>query len=272
MKLKLLFTIASLLFSLGATAVTLSMQGNQGTVIQGKHDVVIIDALYQHYAHWEGFSYDKSLLNKDGLTKFAGKSLTLAATHVHRDHFHPQLIGEHLDSSETSRFLGGQQTVESIKEDFINEHRISARIQCLSSPDCDATYQVSETTTVKGISTIHNHATYDWVENIAMLVTIEGKGILHLGDSALNEANIATLKDAADNPHSVIIPYWFLMAPDLLETFLKELTPEVILVAHYPEAQFQSLKAFMTPIAQDLQQQLPKSRFELLLPGESLDI
>ena len=272
MKLLSLVAVFILLSSPTTHAVKLTMMGNQGVTISSENDVVIIDAVYEHYTFWEGFSYDKSLFDSEKLNTFTDKNIVFAATHVHRDHFHPQLLGKDLDTNEAITFVGGQQTIESIKEDFINEHRIRARLKCLAATGCDSSFKLSEKTSVQGISTVHNHESYGWLENISMLVSAGDKQVLHLGDAALSIENIATLKSAIRKPNAVLIPYWFLMNRDLLQRFIQALNPELVVVTHFPQAQFKQLQAFLRPIAESLKGEFPDLKFAVPMPGDSLNI
>ena len=272
MKITKILALAFLVTGFQSTAVELTLLGNQGVAINSKKDAVIVDALYEHYPTWEGFSYDKPLLDKAMLTAYEDKNLAISATHIHRDHFHPRMTGEFLDASENVVYVGGKQTVESIKEDFINEHRIRERLICLASEQCNASYQLSKTTTLTGVSTIHNHNDYHWVENIAMLVTMDNKQILHLGDALLNSANVATLTAKVKQPDAVILPYWFIMEPALFEQFITELAPKTVVVSHFPKEQLQALKGYFAPVVESLTAKITDLSFNILAPGDSVSL
>lgn len=256
-------------------AVTLTAVGNQGIMLKSDKSTVYIDALYKHYGNWEGFSYDEPQLTLKTLKRnqhTSSESLTVVlATHVHRDHFHPLLMGEILNEELNTLFVGGTQTGESIKEAYINEHQIRSKINCIASSGCKSHMTISDTLLISGIATVHNHQHYDWVENIAFRILLEDSHIIHLGDAALSLDNISLLKTS--KPLDVaIVPYWFLSDKALLTAFLTDIKPDTVLISHFPQEHLETIQNYANSVVKKLPDELNLVHFKILSPGEELSV
>lgn len=264
-------------------AVTLTAMGNQGVMLKSDKNTVYVDALYKHYGNWEGFSYDEPRLTPNRIKSNAIKRnaikrnadassefrIVFLATHVHRDHFHPHLMGEVLNEEQIALFIGGSQSVESIKEAYINEHQIRSKMNCIASSGCDSKITISDSLLISGIATEHNHQHYSWVENIAFRIVLEGSHILHLGDAALSLNNINLLKDST--PVDVaIVPYWFLSDTPLLIGFLTEINPDSMLISHFPKEYIETIQNYTNSVVEKLPEELNRMQFKILSPGEEL--
>ena len=221
---------------------------NDGIKIETVKEIVVIDVVYKHYSDWEGFSFDAM---PDGLVselQRENKYLSVLSTHIHRDHFHPEIIGELMDGRTNISAYGPQQVVESIKESFINEHRISKQLNCIGTVNCQSSYVTKGGLKISGISMTHVVGPLEiehWIDNVAYIVDDGKQTVLHLGDGMLSAENINKIKQRGEKFDLAVIPYWYVMvdrALPMLDQFMATIRPKKVALAHLPVARLEQLK------------------------------
>ena len=226
-------------------ALDVSFTANDGVQIESDKELILIDAIYKHYTDWEGFSYDampEALIKQ---LRQSTKSINVLSTHVHRDHFHPELIGKLMDTHKNVSSYGSKQVVESIKEGFINEHRISERINCIGSAQCESEYLSKYGLKIKAIPLKHSHKPYEWIENTAFIIEKDNQTILHIGDAMLSTENIEAIKSKNQSVDLALLPYWVVMEPKTFDSFVQSIRPKKVALIHLPKVRIEQLKDYL---------------------------
>jgi L-ascorbate metabolism protein UlaG (beta-lactamase superfamily) len=140
------------------------------------------------------------------------------------------------------------QVVESIKESFINEHRISKQLNCIGTVNCQSGYVTNSGLKITGISMTHVVGPLEvehWIENVAYIVDDGKQTILHLGDGMLSMENINKIKQRGEKFDLAVLPYWYGMldrALPLLDQFMATIKPKKVALIHLPFARLAQLK------------------------------
>ena len=224
-----------------AEAFDVTFTANDGIRIESDKEILFVDAIYKHYTNWEGFSFDAMPENLIARIEQEKKTISILSTHVHRDHFHPEVIGELMDVYKNVSSYGPRQVVESIKEGFINEHRINKRLNCIGSAGCDSSYATIDGLEIKGVSLKHTHQSYDWIENIAFLIQNNNQVILHVGDAMLSTKNIALIKQQNQAIDLALLPYWTALDSKTFDAFMQLIKPKKVALIHLPGAQVEQV-------------------------------
>ena len=240
-----IFIIACCLKSNGTKAQNVEIQylANEGVLIKSANTQILIDAIFN-----KEFDY-LDVLPDSELTKIENaeaqyKSIDIIlATHLHGDHFNAQIVGKHLIANKSTLFFGPYETVSNFKANFEEFQSISPRISAETPNLFEAKTITLKNTTIK-ILRLEHLGTSPWkeAENVAYLITIDDKKILHLGDSIIDIKNLENFGLEKENIDVAILPYWQLGSSEQKEIIKKYINPKQILVAHIP------LKSY--PVAQ----------------------
>jgi len=210
---------------------------NQGVLLHDKMDgsKVLIDALFRpFYAQFDAPSGDLQSQLENAESTYSEVKLVLA-THEHEDHFSSQAVGSHLSSNLTGQFLASNQVMERLKEEYSDYSFFESRM-------LEVTPEVHEITElmvndiliqmlVIGTTHVGNFST---TENMAYLVNLGSKKILHIGDARLTEDNFAELGLADLNIDVLIVPHWDVLTTEGQSVINDIIKPKHLIVNHLP--------------------------------------
>lgn len=231
---KLTIIISLLFFPLNVSAqLEIRYIGNMGVLISGKESSVLIDGLHTEYNKEYYLFPPKSLV--DSLNKGLGDFppiKAIAATHYHGDHFDGEQVSTFVDKNTQVLFFGSKQSTDLVKQaDSNNDERIIT----IETKD----YQ-KQTVRIGDISVTGfymNHVSpvrHGSVQNVGYLIEMEGKKILHVGDSNWFEEAFTELNLQKENINVAIFPFWMLL-DDKDSSKLKEwVNPKHIVATHLP--------------------------------------
>jgi len=242
--MKLIFSLLILFCNIAYATTTDSViqVANQGILIKTTKTNIWIDAVYNHVDDWENFSYKPLSDQYEKLLADNNKSNLIFATHIHRDHFHPEKVGRILDNNQQSYFIGNKQTTESMKESFYNEHRINNRIKQLKYKQWQTIDNPTNTTIqFSALKTKHSHASYNWVENTALQIKTDQLHLVHLGDIEPTDEVIKVLEKIRTRIDFLVIPYWILSKKNLIDDLETNVNISRIIISHVPVAYDQQI-------------------------------
>jgi len=230
------FFIALLLMSTclvfaGQAQVSLWSTANSGVLLQSGETRILVDGLFRPHPEWEGFTFaslDSLQLSTaqldDGL--FANIDLILA-THVHRDHFHPEEVASFLRKNQETIFVGNNQLVESVLENDVNSPQISSRLIQPESSGSISSYAISGVK-LTFVPISHAGEPYQWIANDAIVIELGGLRILHLGDANPDPKLFSYFVENPQTIDLVIAPYWFLLQAPQSEQTGKQIVTEIL--------------------------------------------
>lgn len=247
--MKLIFQIlfTTVLFQshlLRAQKIEIQYLANQGVLIKSADAQILIDAVFEKEFEYLDVLPEAELSKiKDAKSPYDAIDLILA-THVHGDHFNANMVGGHLMQNKKTLFLGPNETVVNLEENFEEFQSISSRIKS-ETPDL---YE-SKTIALKGVEIkvlrLEHLGTSPWkeAENVAYLITIEGKKIIHFGDAKLDEKNLEKFNLAGEDIDVAILPFWQLGPVEQKRNIDNYINPKQILAAHIPPSSQGDAKA-----------------------------
>jgi L-ascorbate metabolism protein UlaG (beta-lactamase superfamily) len=218
-----------------AQKVEIQYLANQGVLIKSTDSQILIDAAFQKEFEYLDVLPEAQLTKMENAQAPYDKIDLILATHVHGDHFNGGIVGSHLTRNPKTLFFGPQETVTHFEGNFEGFKDISARVKT-ETPDL---YE-SKTVILSGIEIkvlrLELLGTSPWkeAENVAYLITLKGKKILHVGDAKLDIKNLEKFNLINENIDVAILPYWQL-GPDEQKTIIMDyINPKQILAAHIP--------------------------------------
>ena len=238
MKVILNFFLFAFLFHSNFTIsqnVEIKYLANEGILIKSSNTQILIDAIFKKEFDYLDVLPD-SELSKIENAEAEYKSIDIIlVTHFHGDHFNAQIVGKHLTSNQNAIFFGPNETISNFKYNFEEFERISSRINSLTPELFQSKTVTLKNTTIKTLRLEH-FGTSPWKEavNIAYLITIDGKKILHLGDSKIDIKNLEKFNLQNENIDVAILPYWQLGSAQQKEIIEKHIHPKQIFLAHIP--------------------------------------
>ncbi len=236
-KLTIIFSL--LLFSLNVSAqLEIRYIGNMGVLISGEESSVLIDGLHTEYNKEYYLFPPQSLV--DTLTNSLGDFppiIAIAATHYHGDHLDGDQVSTFLDINSQVLFFGSKQSTDLVKEAGSNNNDRIITIET-------KTYQ-KQTVRIGDISITGfymNHVSpnrHGSVQNVGYLIEMEGKKILHVGDSNWFEEAFTELNLQKENIDVAVFPFWMLL-DDKDSSKLKEwVNPKHIVATHLPPSGYE---------------------------------
>ena len=209
---------------------------NEGIMISSGDKQVLIDALFDDY-YEDYLSPGEALLNQmnRGENPFESVEAVLV-THIHRDHFEAKTAGKFLSMHEESQLLSSIQTQEELKNQYEGFSGIESRIIAIEKNTITTRHEVNGIT-VYGF--FINHAGGDrmsHIQNMAFLVEVNGKRILHVGDSDIDLPRFESLNLTQYQIDVALVPYWYL-SDDTGQQIVKDaINAQQNIGIHYPKA------------------------------------
>ena len=153
-------------------------------------------------------------------------------THNHTDHFDRVSTVEFLRHNANSVIISTSEVIQEINSE-LSDLENSRLIE--SNPTL---YNI-ENITVKGIniqsiSLLHDGKEYKDVQNLAYLIEVGEKKILHVGDAKAIEENYINLNLIEKNIDLLIAPFPYVSIPRCRQVIEKYIKPKKIAVVHLP--------------------------------------
>ena len=207
---------------------------NAGVMLKTPNGNILLDSVFDYHPEWENFDYahfdQKQKLNiENGSEHFSNTKLVLA-THVHRDHFHPEMVGKMLATNPKTELFANGQITESVLEGYINSVSLMKQIKTATQ---SSAHWKDENTQITIYPFPHANRVYEWIDNSLILADIEGTKYLHIGDASPNKQEFEKLALAERKIDVLFAPYWFLRGPG--EAIIKQLIkPKKVIALHIP--------------------------------------
>ncbi|TJY37818.1 MBL fold metallo-hydrolase [Pontimicrobium aquaticum] len=233
------YLILSILFfsiiNIFSQNIKIKYLANEGVLIKSKSTQILIDALFKKEFDFLDVLPNSELDIIEKAKASYGSIDIVLATHLHGDHFNPHLVGNHLLNNKEAIFLAPEETVNYFKDDFKDFNQIVSRVKP-STPNLFKSQAITIKNVEIKVLRFEHFGDSPWkeAENVGYLISIEGKKILHLGDSKINIENLKNFNLQNENVDVAILPYWQLGADQQKDIIEKHIKPKQIFVAHIP--------------------------------------
>ena len=233
--MKKLFSLIALLsaFSIHAQ-VKITYIANEGVLIESGEQKVIIDALfdkfYEPYLHPTEEMLESMIA---GEAPYNDVNLLLS-THIHRDHFAPTVTGRFLKGHPETQLISSAQLAKSVAEDYAEGAAVSKQLEGIVR-DAEIHEREANGVKIQAFFIYHSGGSRTRsIENLAYVVEVGGKRILHLGDSDMNPERFAELNLKSMNIDIALVPYWYMADETGIGIINDSIQPKHLLGIHFP--------------------------------------
>lgn len=237
MKLLIVVFLVCSSFHVYASEVTISYLKNDGVLIKSENIRMVADSMFLNMHtfldHYEDSEFEPM---KKGEGRFADLDLILVS-HTHEDHYDAKLVGEHLIRNSKTRLLGPEAMRLDMVERFSRFDEISERVLNAEYELGVATVLLKSPIRVTAYPLSHfGIPVADGFQNVAFLVEIEGKRIIHFGDSDVTPENLALYDFSEMDLDVAILPYWRMNTEEYAALVKERISADVFVAAHVPLA------------------------------------
>ena len=207
----------------------LTYVGCEGVMIRSASGSVLIDGLYG--AEAEGYhTPPPATLASLRAAKAPFDRVDLAlATHFHEDHFDPGAAAEFLRASERTRFASTPQAIDLL---LARAPELSPRVVAIEAPEGVRVAYDFGAIRAEAFGLSHGKVNYADVQHLGLVVTLDGRQVVHLGDGIIDEKALrrAGLVDAAVDVG--VLPFWFLTYPFGKRLVARAFRPRAVFACH----------------------------------------
>lgn len=189
----------------------LTYLGCEGVLVRGRAGSFLIDGLFSDEAVPFGMP-DASALDALRRARPPFDAIDgILATHHHADHFDAGAVAMHLGANPRTRFVSTLQAAAEVRA--ATHGAFAERIHSLAATEGVVDGVDVGSIRVDGFGLSHGKVHYADVEHLGLLVTLDGRRVLHLGDGIIAEKSLRSA-GVVDGAIDVgVVPFWFLTYP-----------------------------------------------------------
>ena len=244
-------------------SLSVSFLANEGVLLTGSGTAILIDALFGDGLPGYGVV---SRGTRDALERGAApfdKVDHVLATHAHRDHFDAGAVARFLRANSRATLVTTPDAIALLRA-ADSAGTVTARaIGVEVAPSARRQVATTDRVTIHALGLPHGQTTRP-VANIGFLIEMDGRRIIHLGDTTVGADAFAPLGLAGRGVDLALLPYWYLTSPELREAVRREMRPSEILVLHTPapgyESAFVKSKGGWDAVMREIQAAFPNAR------------
>lgn len=205
---------------------------NEGFLLAAAGKKVLIDALFREgVAGYETAPVAVREKLEKAIPPFAQTDLLLAS-HFHADHFDPLSVAEHLRHNPTALFVSTTQAVARLQAVTSATEAVKARAIGLTPPEGERR-QINHQGIEVELLLLH-HGRNRPIENLGLLIHLDGRKLLHIGDTEATAADFAQYNLTRDKLDFAFVPYWHLRSEGMKKTVREQINPRHLIVMHLP--------------------------------------
>jgi len=210
----------------------LTYVANEGFLIASGDRRVLVDALFRDgVAGYPVSSSETRDLMERGAAPFDGVDLVLA-THHHDDHFDPQAVARHLSRNSNAVFVSTPQAVDRLRVNHDRFETIADRVHAVVPAEGER-QRISHAGIDVDVLYLH-HGRNRPIENLGFLIHLDGRTLLHVGDSVATAKDLAVYELPAQEIDVAFLPYWLLIDEDGRRAVREGIAARSIVVMHVP--------------------------------------
>jgi len=224
-----------------ARTLELEYLANEGFLLRGQERRVLVDAfLTEPYGEYAAVPAELFARLCKGEGDYGPVALAVTS-HVHSDHFQAGAARAYLDARSETRFLAAPQVLEKLRAELAPEFpaaRLLARW-----PEGDARLVEGEL----GVELLRlphaGGARTAAVENLGLVLEVDGVRVLHVGDAERDDAALTRLDPAELALDVALVPYWWLDGAEGLARVRARTGAREIVAMHVPPGEVAAVKA-----------------------------
>jgi len=207
-------------------------------MLQYNNNKILIDGLCNSMLPiYKSPSYEAKELMISGAAPFENVD-ALLFTHNHSDHFEAESAVRLLKHNINTFMLAPPEVFMEVKSKFSYDE--SKRLISMDDSLGKSAFINIKGINIQSISMRHDGKEYEDIGNLAYLVDIGGKRILHIGDAKPIAENYRHLELIGKNIDLLIAPFPYIGLPSARQVIEKYIKPKKIAVVHLPCREFDS--------------------------------
>lgn len=205
---------------------------NAGILVQYKGKKILIDGLCNSIVPAFINPTDKTIKEIiSGIPPFDNIDIMLF-THYHTDHFEAGNTAATIKNQPNITMVSTAKTVSMIKP-LISSYGNNQTL-VLSPTVHTSEYITINSIHIRAISLIHDGKDYRDVQNLAYLIEIEGKKILHVGDAKALDENFKDLDLIREDIDLLLAPFPYVGLPSGRKVIKNFIQPKKVGIIHLP--------------------------------------
>ncbi len=211
---------------------------NAGVMLQCSDKKVLIDGLCSSKLPiYKNTSDEMKELIFAGTDPFE-KIDALLFTHNHGDHFDAESTAGLLKANNDIFLLAPQKVIMDIMQrlPYDKGNRLIELDDSLGRTEDININGIK----IKSVSMLHDGKEYEDVGNLAYLIEMGGKRVLHVGDAKPTEKNYSRLDFADQNIDLLIVPFPYIGLPSARQVIEKYIKPRKVAAVHLPYRELDS--------------------------------
>ncbi|SMD37065.1 L-ascorbate metabolism protein UlaG, beta-lactamase superfamily [Reichenbachiella faecimaris] len=213
---------------------TINYIANEGILIQSTSKSILIDAIFDDYYKDYSSPSEQTIRQLNAKESPFQVVDLLLVTHAHLDHFNPEMVYRFLKSHSETELICPNQAIDSIAKSNRNIETLNPRLNGIISK------MGWQSLFLKGVSiqtayVRHGGQQNYKVDNQIYLIHVDGKKILHLGDSEMDPSHFSQLQMSKPPIDVALIPYWYLAYSPGIDIIKNQIKPNKLIAIHYPK-------------------------------------
>ena len=210
--------------------LNLTYVGCEGVMVRSPSGTVLIDGLYGDEAIPFGVPTEPVLERlRDARAPF-GHIDVILATHFHADHFDAVAVARHLRANPNAHFASTAQATVQVME--ATHGTLGHRVHSLPVTEGVVVSRDIGHIHIDAFGLSHGKVHYADVQHLGLVVTIDGKSVIHLGDGIIDEKSLRAAGVLDRTLDVGVLPFWFLTYPFGRRLVSNGFRPRAIFAVH----------------------------------------
>ena len=239
----------------------LTYLGCEGVLVRGRTGSVLIDGLFSDEAAPFGMPDADALDTMRRARPPFDAVDAILATHHHADHFDAGAVATYLDANPRAVFVSTSQAAAELRA--ATGDAFAGRIHELAATEGVVGGVNVGGIRVDGFGLSHGKVHYGDVEHLGLLVTIDGRRVLHLGDGIIDEKSLRSAGVVDGAIDVAVVPFWFLTYPFGRRLAERGFRPRVIFAVHIRVAEREQVVREVETWPNAVALTAPLSRFDV---------
>jgi L-ascorbate metabolism protein UlaG (beta-lactamase superfamily) len=192
-------------------SLDLTYLGCEGVLVRSGSGSVLIDGLYGDEAAPFGVPPEPVLERlRDARPPF-GRIDVILATHFHADHFDAAAVARHMRANPGAHFVSTPQATVQVTE--ATHGMFGARVHSLPVDEGVMVARDLGPIRIEAFGLSHGKVHYADVQHLGIIVTMDGRTVIHLGDGIIDEKSLRAAGVLDRTLDIGVLPFWFLTYP-----------------------------------------------------------
>ena len=215
---------------------------NEGFLLRSGESSVLIDAFVaEPYSIYAALSPEAADALATATRPFDTVKIALAS-HVHRDHFQPEIAGAFLESAPSVVFASSPDALELLRKEGDTS---KARRSILPEEGQREKLDVAGIH-VEFLRLSHGTGRFQSIQNLGHVITIGGQKVLHVGDAQVSTRVFAPYELAKERIDVALVPYWYFDSAEGQRIVKEHFKARHVVAAHVPPSELEPVTKRLT--------------------------